>query len=290
MPLPETKIRIGIIGGSGLYDIEELKNVHEITPETPFGRPSDIIVCGELGGVPVAFLPRHGRGHVHTPTEIPQRANIYALKALGVETLISVSAVGSLREELAPRHMVFPDQLVDKTFLRKSTFFGNGIVAHAVFAHPFCDRLGDMLYKYAVELGITCHRGGTLVTMEGPQFSTKAESLMHRQLGYDLIGMTTAPEAKLAREAQMCFVPVSLVTDYDSWKEGEEVTPGQIVSNLQHNAEAIRNLLVKAVPQIAAAKRDCHCAGMMKGAILTKKELLPPETARKLGPLLEGIL
>jgi 5'-methylthioadenosine phosphorylase len=197
------QIKIAVIGGSGLYQIDGLKNIKEIKIKTPFGNPSDAIITGVLDGVHVAFLPRHGRGHWLLPCEVPGKANIYALKLLGVKTLITVSAVGSFKEKLAPRHIVFPDQLVYKTQGRGLTFFGNGIVAHGEFAHPFCDNLSDLLYKTAKKMGIKAHRGGTLVTIEGPLFSTKAESLHNREMGYSLVGMTAVPEANLAREAQM---------------------------------------------------------------------------------------
>ncbi|HEV7130125.1 MAG TPA: S-methyl-5'-thioadenosine phosphorylase, partial [Ktedonobacterales bacterium] len=213
--------RLGVIGGSGLYAMDGLRDVRELTVATPFGAPSDSITVGLLGEVPVAFLPRHGRGHRLNPTEVPSRANIYALKSLGVEWIIAVSAVGSLREELAPLDLVIPDQLFDRTKSRATSFFEGGVVAHASFADPFCPNLGGLLWATASGLGdVKVHRGGTYVCIEGPLFSTKAESRIYRQLGCDIIGMTALPEAKLAREAELCYATVACVTDYDVWYEG----------------------------------------------------------------------
>jgi 5'-methylthioadenosine phosphorylase len=281
------KVQIAVIGGSGLYNMEALTDTREVKIKTPFGTPSDAIVTGEIGGVAVAFLPRHGRGHKFLPSEIPQRANIWALKSLGAKTIISVSAVGSLREDYKPRDFVFPDQLVDETKGRASTFFGNGVVAHASFAEPFCNNLSELLYARAKKLGISAHRGGTLVCMEGPQFSTRAESEYHRKMGYSLIGMTAVPEAKLAREAQMCYVPVSLVTDYDAWKAGEEVSSTMVVETLHHNIALVKQLLADAIPAVAAAPVTCACGGSMKSAVFTDFKVINKAALSKLKVLLD---
>ncbi len=277
---------IAVIGGSGLYAMRELKNVKEIRIKTPFGDPSDKVILGRLSGVPVAFLPRHGRNHTILPGEINQRANMWALKSLGVHTVISASAVGSLRSELAPTHFVFPDQFVDETRGRISTFFGGGIVAHVPLAEPFCAALSGLLYKEALKLGVKSHSGGTYVCMEGPGFSTKAESLYHRKMGYDIIGMTVATEAKLAREAGFHYVPVSLVTDYDCWKEGEEVDQGKVVATLRQNIENIRRLLVRVVPMADGVCCRTNCAGLMKTSVFTHKENFPPKLYKALKPLI----
>ena len=273
---------IGVIGGTGLYAMEELKNVREIKIKTPFGDPSDNIILGNLSGIPVAFLPRHGRKHAMLPGEINQRANMWALKSIGVKTIISASAVGSLRAELAPTHFVFPDQFADETKGRKSTFFGEGIVGHVPMAEPFCMNISDMMYKEAVKLGIKSHKGGVYCCMEGPQFSTKAESNFHRKLGYSIIGMTMATEAKLAREAGFHYAPVSLVTDYDCWKEGEEVDQNKVSETMTRNIHNIRRLLLKVIP--LAAKAGCRnsCPEFIKGCLLTHKENFPARTYAKL--------
>ncbi|OGS11717.1 MAG: methylthioadenosine phosphorylase [Elusimicrobia bacterium RIFOXYA2_FULL_58_8] len=273
---------IGVIGGTGLYAMEELKKVREIKVKTPFGNPSDAIILGKLSGIPVAFLPRHGRKHAMLPGEINQRANMWALKSIGVKTIISASAVGSLKEELAPTHFVFPDQFVDQTKGRPSTFFGNGIVGHVPLAEPFCMAISDMMYKEAVKLGIRAHKGGTYCCMEGPGFSTKAESNFHRKMGYSIIGMTMATEAKLAREAGFHYAPVSLVTDYDCWKEGEEVDQHQVSKTMQANIENIRRLLLKIIPLAAGAGCRNHCPSFIKGALLTHKENFPAKTYAKI--------
>ncbi|HBB67561.1 MAG: methylthioadenosine phosphorylase [Elusimicrobia bacterium GWA2_56_46] len=271
-----------VIGGSGLYAMKELKGVREIGIKTPFGRPSDSIILGSLAGTPVAFLPRHGRKHAILPGEINHRANMWALKSLGVKTIISASAVGSLKAELAPAHFVFPDQFVDETKGRVSTFFGAGIVGHVPFAEPFCMALSSIMHKEAVKLGIKSHLGGVYVCMEGPGFSTRAESLYHRKLGYSIIGMTVATEAKLAREAGFHYAPVSLVTDYDCWKEGEEVDQEQVTATLKKNVENIRRLLVKVIPMAAGAPCANSCPEFVKTSILTLRENFPPKTYRAL--------
>src|SRR5437773_3054064 len=234
------QVSIGIIGGSGLYQMPELENVREVPVDTPFGKPSDAFIVGELDGVTVAFLPRHGRGHRLTPTELPFRANIYAMKLLGVEYILSVSAVGSLQEKYAPTDFVIPDQFFDRTRARahESTFFGEGIVVHITFAHPVCNELGDILEASCKEVGVMTHRGGTYICMEGPAFSTKAESNVYRRWGMDVIGMTNLQEAQLAREAEICYITVAMVTDYDCWHpEHDAVTVKDIIANLNKNAE-----------------------------------------------------
>ncbi len=277
---------IAVIGGSGLYAMQELKGVREIKVKTPFGNPSDNVILGTLSGVPVAFLPRHGRKHAILPGEINQRANMWALKSLGVKTIISASAVGSLKAELAPTHFVFPDQFMDETKGRVSTFFGDGIVGHVPLAEPFCMSLSKMMYKEAVKLGIKSHYGGTYVCMEGPGFSTKAESNFHRKMGFSIIGMTVATEAKLAREAGFHYAPVSLVTDYDCWKEGEEVDQEKVTATLKKNIENIRRLLVSVIPSSALAGCSNHCPEFIKTSVLTHKENFPPKLYKALKPLI----
>lgn len=276
------KAQIAVLGGSGLYEMKSISEVTEIKISTPFGNPSDAIILGTLSGIRCAFLPRHGRGHSILPSEINGRANIYALKSLGVERILAVGAVGSLKEELAPRHFVFPDQIVDKTKGRPSTFFGNGIVAHISFAHPFCSDLSRLLHDTASSLGIPSHLGGTYVCMEGPAFSTKAESEYHRRMQYSLIGMTALPEAKLAREAEICYALAALVTDYDCWKEGEEVSTDKIVGNLLANVAQAQAMIEKAIPKIARTPRECSCAQALKGAVFTQPEAMDPETLKNL--------
>lgn len=278
-------IRIAILGGSGFYGMKGISGAREVRLRTPFGSPSDSVLVGSLAGVRCAFLARHGRGHVLLPSEINARANLYALKSLGVERILSVGAVGSLREEIAPRHLVFPDQLVDETKRRPSTFFGEGLVAHVSFADPFCGGLSRLLYEEAARLGIPSRLGGTYVCMEGPQFSTKAESEYHRRQGYDLIGMTALPEAKLAREAEICYAAISAVTDYDCWKEGEEVTTGKVVENLFATLAQAERLIEAALPRIASVPRDCPCGTALKGAIFTVPSARNKRTLVRLGPL-----
>jgi 5'-methylthioadenosine phosphorylase len=273
---------VGVIGGSGLYDMPGLTARREVRVRTPFGAPSGPVLLGKLSGVPCAFLPRHGRGHVLLPGEVNSRANIWALKSLGVEQVVSISAVGSLKEELPPRDFVFPDQLVDETKGRASTFFGSGLVAHAAFDRPFCADEARLLHEAARGLGLSAHLGGTLVCMEGPAFSTKAESEYHRRQGYDLIGMTAVPEAKLAREAELCYAAACLVTDYDCWKEGEEVSSGKVVENLHVNAANAQRLLAAAVPALAARRRACRCPEALAGAIFTDPAHADRKTLRRL--------
>ena len=284
-----TKATLGFIGGSGLYDIEGLTNRREVEVSTPFGDPSDTIVTGSLDGVRVAFLPRHGRGHRITPTEIPVRANIYALKSLGVERILSVSAVGSLKEELRPLDLVIPDQLIDRTKARVSTFFGDGLVAHVGFADPFCPNLRRDSLDAADGL-TTVHDGGAYVVIEGPQFSTRAESALYRSWNADVIGMTALPEAKLAREAEICYATLAFVTDYDVWREAEEdVSVEMVVANLMKNVETaraiIRNVTVRVSPE-----RECGCGAALETAIITGRDLIPSETREKLGLLVDKYL
>ena len=266
---------VGVIGGSGLYQMEGLEEVEEVTLATPFGAPSDTITLGTLEGVRVAFLPRHGRGHRLTPTEVPSRANIYALKSLGVTAIISVSAVGSLREDYAPLDLVIPDQLFDRTKLRPGSFFEGGLVAHVSFAEPFCPSLSGLLYDAAVQLGdVKAHRGGTYVCIEGPLFSTKAESRIYRQWGCDIIGMTALPEAKLAREAEIHYATIAAVTDYDVWHESEQpVTVEMVVANLGRNVANAKRILRAVVPRIAAshAAFTCGCEHALANAIQTER-------------------
>jgi len=274
--------KVGIIGGSGLYQIDALKDVKEIEVETPFGDPSDKFIIGNLGGVEVAFLARHKRGHTILPTELNYRANIYAMKKLGVERLISISAVGSFKKELKPLDIVLPDQFVDKTNqARKTTFFGQGIVAHVSFSEPVCADLRKIIYDTGKKLGITMHDKGTYLNMEGPAFSTRAESLLHKSWGMDIIGMTNMPEARLAREAEMCFATIALVTDYDSWLE-EEVNIEMVVGNLLKNVDTAKKLIKEVVPQLKSDSRLCACRDALKYAIITDKKLMPENTKAKL--------
>ncbi len=278
------KATVAVIGGSGLYAMEELRGVKEIKMRTPFGSPSDAVIVGTLEGVKVAFLPRHGRGHRINPSEVNHRANIFALKTLGVEQIISVSACGSLKEELRPRDMVFPDQIYDHTKGRKSTFFEGGIVAHVGVSNPYCPALASTLHAEATQLKFRTHKGGTYVCIEGPQFSTKAESHVYRSLGFSVIGMTNAPEFKLAREAEICYASVSLVTDYDVWKE-EPVTVEMVIGNLNANTANVKQLL-KAVITKVARDRKCECATALQYAILTDRKRIPFAIKSKLKPLI----
>jgi 5'-methylthioadenosine phosphorylase len=279
------QVKIGIIGGSGLYQMPELKNVREIEVDTPFGKPSDAFIIGELEGVEVAFLARHGRGHKILPTELPFRANVYAMKLLGVEYILSVSAVGSLQEKYAPTDMVIPDQFFDRTRARaeESTFFGGGIVGHITFAHPVCDELGDILEAACKTVGVNVHRGGTYLCMEGPAFSTKAESNVYRQWGMDVIGMTNLQEAKLAREAEIAYATLALVTDYDCWHEGhDEVSVEMVVEYLHKNVRNAQLIMKDAVQRVAAKTTPNQFEGATKNAIFTAPEFWNTETAKKL--------
>jgi 5'-methylthioadenosine phosphorylase len=284
------KAKIAVIGGSGLYEIEGLEKTEEIEVDTPFGKPSDLIVLGKLEGVDCAFLPRHGRGHRFLPSEVNYQANIYALKKLGVEQIIAVSACGSLKEEIPPRQIVIPDQLFDRTKTRKQTFFGAGLVAHIGFAEPFCPRLSSLIAEVISSLKIPFSSGGTYVCIEGPQFSTKAESRVNRQAGFSIVGMTAIPEAKLAREAEICYTLMGLVTDYDVWKEGEEVSVELVVENLRANIDNVKKILKEALPKIAQAERTCLCGEALKEAIFTQKEVMEKKTLEKLDLLIRKYL
>ena len=289
-----SKTMIAVIGGSGIYDIDGLQDAEWKSVETPWGTPSDQILTGTLDGVAMAFLPRHGRGHVHSPTTVPYRANIDALKRLGVTDVISVSACGSFREKMAPGHFVIVDQFIDRTFAREKSFFGTGCVAHVSVAHPTCPRLSDACETAAKNAGITVHRGGTYLAMEGPQFSTLAESKMYRESwGADVIGMTNMPEAKLAREAELCYASVAMITDYDSWHPDHgEVDVTEIIKTLMGNADKGR-ALVKGLPALLGANRArCPhgCDRALEFAILTAPDARDPEVMAKLDAVAGRVL
>ena len=275
---------IAIIGGSGVYDASMLDNVREVEVDTPFGKPSDAITIGSFGEINVAFLPRHGKGHRISPTQLNSQANILALKKLGVGKIISASAVGSLKLELKPLDIVIPDQIFDRTRMRASTFFENGIVAHTGFADPFCPETSSLLYDITEKLGYNVHMGGTYVCMEGPQFSTRAESRVYKNLGFDIIGMTALPEAKLAREAEICYSMIATVTDYDVWHE-EDVNIETVIAYVVKNEEAVRNIIKEIIPRISL-ERNCICASALAGAIVTAPEMIPDETKNKLEDLI----
>jgi 5'-methylthioadenosine phosphorylase len=281
---------IGIIGGSGLYDIEGLRKVKERSVRTPFGAPSDKVVLGELDGIRVAFLSRHGRGHRINPSDINYRANIYALKSLGVQRVISVSAVGSMKESIKPGDVVLPDQFIDFTKRRTSTFFEGGIVAHVAFGEPVCASLAEDLLASARSVGATAHRGGVYLCVEGPQFSTKGESRLYRRWGVDVIGMTNMPEAKLAREAELCYATIALVTDYDCWHATEEaVTVDAILTVLGRNVTLAKRMLRQVVPSIAGAA-DCVCHRALQNAIVTAPDRMPTTLRRKLALLMARVV
>jgi len=278
-------VRVGIIGGSGLYQMPELTGVEEVTVDTPFGPPSDSFIVGTLEGERVAFLPRHGRGHRLTPTEVPFRANIYAMKLLGVERILSASAVGSLQEKYAPLDMVIPDQFFDRTRarVRESTFFGEGIVAHVSFAHPVCGRLGDVLEASCKVADVKAHRNATYLCMEGPAFSSVAESNVYRSWGMDIIGMTNLQEAKLAREAEICYATLALVTDYDCWHpEHDAVSVETVVDYLNKNVRNAQIILRESVRRLKDGERDCKCGSALKHAIFTPSNVWPEQTKKKL--------
>lgn len=280
-------IHIGVIGGSGLYSMPQLTGVEELEVRTPFGMPSDAITVGTLNGVRVAFLPRHGSGHVYLPSEVPYRANLYALKLLGVRQVIGVSACGSLREDYAPGQIVIPSQLFDFTKgKRESTFFGEGMAAHVGVEQPFCTELSAMLAEAVHEVGGTVHEGGVFITIEGPRFSTRAESNVYRSWGMSLIGMTTSPEAYLAREAEMCYTVMAHVTDYDVWHETEEpVTVDRVVQTLQGNLELAQSSIEQVVGQIADRQPSCECERALETAIITDRRKASPEILERLGLL-----
>ena len=277
--------KIGIIGGSGLYQMPELTNVEEVKVDTPFGDPSDSFIIGTLENERVAFLPRHGRGHRFTPSELPFRANIYAMKLLGVERILSASAVGSLQEQYAPLDMVIPDQFFDRTRgrVRESTFFGEGIVAHVSFAHPVCSALGEVLEESCQATAVKTHKGGTYVCMEGPAFSTVAESNVYRSWGMDIIGMTNLQEAKLAREAEICYATLALVTDYDCWHPGHDaVSVETVIEYLNKNVRNAQSIMREAVRRLRDADLNCKCGSALKNAIFTAPNLWPEATTMKL--------
>jgi 5'-methylthioadenosine phosphorylase len=276
-----TQLKLGIIGGSGLYNLPNLDITDTIDIETPFGRPSDHLTIGRIFGVDVVFLPRHGAGHRHTPTELPYRANIYALKELGVTHVLSVSAVGSLQERFAPLSMVLPDQIVDRTMLRPRTFFEDGIVAHVGIAEPFCPVFRSSLLSCAEALDQPVHDGGTYVCIEGPQFSTKAESNLYRSWGASIIGMTAMPEARLAREAELCYATAAMVTDYDVWHESV-VTVEMVIANLHHNTQTGR-ALIEALAARGLPERTCNCKDALQNAIVTAPQAISQETKNRVG-------
>ncbi|MBI3651931.1 MAG: S-methyl-5'-thioadenosine phosphorylase [Acidobacteria bacterium] len=279
------QIKIGVIGGSGLYQMEGLTDMEEVYLDTPFGKPSDAFIVGNLNGVGVAFLPRHARGHLLTPTEIPFRANLYGMKMLGVEWILSASAVGSLRAELKPMDIVFPDQFFDRTRQRASTFFGGGIVAHVNFAEPVCHQLCDMMEEVAREktIGIDIHRGGTYVCMEGPAFSTKAESEVYRAMGMSVIGMTNLQEAKLAREAEICYATMALVTDYDCWHpDHDSVTVDMVIEYLTKNTRNAQVIMAGTIERLAKEAPECDIKHSLKNAIITQRDKITPEAKERL--------
>ncbi|MGH9316371.1 MAG: S-methyl-5'-thioadenosine phosphorylase [Thermoanaerobaculia bacterium] len=278
--------RVGLIGGSGVYDLSGIQNLKEEKVETPFGPPSDFYFTGLMADVPVAFFPRHARGHRYSPTEINYRANIFGFKKLECDALLSASAVGSLKEDYAPRHAVIPDQFIDRTRHRRDSFFEGGVVAHVAFADPVCPALCDVLAASARGSGLTVHRGGTYVCIEGPQFSTRSESRLYRSWNADVIGMTNLTEARLAREAEMCYAALALVTDYDCWREKtESVSVESVLRILSENAGAARRTLADAVTRIDPDRR-CGCRASMRDAILTDRDAIPEETRQRLAPIL----
>ncbi|HBD85720.1 MAG TPA: S-methyl-5'-thioadenosine phosphorylase [Dehalococcoidia bacterium] len=286
--MPDPKI--AFIGGSGLYDIDGMENRQELTVETPFGDPSDAVVVGEINGVEAAFLPRHGRGHRFSPSEIPVKANIYALKSLGVERVVSVSAVGSLKEHIKPLDLVVPDQIIDRTRRRSDTFFGDGIVAHVGFADPFCNELRRIAFESASLEDVDCHDGGTYLVIEGPQFSTRAESAVYRSWGANVIGMTALPEAKLAREAELCYTTLAFVTDYDVWHDTEEeVTVEMVIQNLTHNVATAQGIIRRMLAEIPD-NRTCGCESALKNAVITSRESITKDAQNRLGILVNKYL
>lgn len=279
----EKKAEIGIIGGSGVHNTEMLSDAKSIEVDTPFGKPSDAITVGVMGDKKVAFLSRHGVGHHISPSELNSKANIYALKKLGVSHIISASAVGSLKEDLKPLDVVIPDQIYDRT-KRKGTFFENGIVVHTSFADPFCPQISGILYSVGTKKGFSIHKGGTYVCIEGPQFSTRAESFSYRQFGFDIIGMTAIPEARLAREAEICYSTIATVTDYDVWKD-EEVSIEIVISNVKKNELTVKEIITEAIPKISLDK-PCMCQNALENAIVTEKDVIPTETKKRLDLLI----
>ncbi len=274
---------VGIIGGSGFYELDGLEKAHAVRLRTPFGAPSEKLMLGRLHGRSLAFLSRHGHGHRLNPSEVNYRANLFAMKMIGVELLVSITAVGSLKEELKPGELVIPDQYVDQTFKREKTFFEAGVVAHVPLADPTCPVLGQLAHRLARETGLTVHLGGTYCNMEGPQFSSRAESLANRAMGHALIGMTQAVEAKLARELEMCFLPLAFVTDYDCWHQSEEsVTVEMVVANLNKGVAQIKKLLPLIVRELPGKRDACSCAGALANSILTAPAMIPEKAYKKL--------
>ncbi len=281
------KTSIGVIGGTGLYQIDGLTDIYQISVDTPFGKPSDDIILGCLNNTNIAFLPRHGQGHRILPGELPSRANIFALKAIGVETIIAVCSTGSFKEEIAPGHLVIPDQIIDRTRSRISTFFGEGIAAHIPFADPFCPELSQMLFESAIEVGVSVHSKGTMVVIEGPAFSTRAESILYKSWNADIIGMTCLPEAKLAREAEMCYAVIGCVTDYDSWHIHKEiVTAKTVIEILNKNIDIAKNIIKNIVPKISS-KRGCNCQNALQTSFVTDPETIPDTMKQELKILLQ---
>jgi len=279
-------VTIGIIGGSGLYDMADVTDRTEVTLTTPFGDPSGPYLLGTLRGKRVAFLARHGAGHRLLPSELNFRANIFGMKMLGVEYILSASAVGSLKEEYAPLHIVIPDQFIDRTRGRISTFFGRGLVAHVGFAHPFCKVLSGIAFDSGKRAGATIHKGGTYVCMEGPQFSTLAESRLYRSWGADIIGMTNLQEAKLAREAEICYTTIALVTDYDCWHpDHDSVTVDMVMSTLAKNAATAQQIIAGAVERLPY-ERTCECASALRYALVTRPEMVPDQVKKDLAPII----
>lgn len=277
------QVEIGIIGGSGFYQMKGIEDSHTVELDTPFGKPSEKFLLGKIQGKPMAFLSRHGTGHRFNPSEVNYRANLFALKKLGVQKLISVSAVGSLKEELKPMDLVIWDQFFDNTFKRAKTYFEDGLVAHVSMAEPTCPCLTQFAYEQAKKVGLTVHKGGALFNMEGPQFSSKAESHIYRQLGLSIIGMTQVIEAKLARELEMCFIPLSFVTDYDCWREEvEHVTVDMVIHYLNKNTENAENLIRAILGNIDKVNLDCQCGSSLQNAIITNREAIPEATYKRL--------
>lgn len=284
--MTDARAQIGIIGGSGLYEMEGVRVIDEAEVPTPFGDPNDKFTIGEIEGVRVAFLARHGRGHRALPSEINYRANIFGFKALGVETIVSASAVGSMKEQYQPTDIVFPHQFIDRTRHRPDTFFGNGIVAHVTFADPICAAVSFAVSSAGRETGARVHEGGVYICIEGPQFSTRAESHLYRSWGVDVIGMTNLQEAKLAREAEICYATMALVTDYDCWHESGDVSIEQILGYLRTNAKTAQRILRASIPKLAARQRDCACANALQYAIVTNPAVIPEKTKKELQPII----
>jgi 5'-methylthioadenosine phosphorylase len=280
-----SEVKLAVIGGSGVYHMEALTDVEELQVSTPFGDPSDAIITGTLEGKRIAFLSRHGRGHRLTPTEVPYRANIWALKSMGVERIISISACGSMKQKYEPRHIVIPDQIYDNTKKRDYSFFGDGLVAHIGIAEPYCQNLRQALYEAAVEAGGTVHMGGTFITIEGPRFSTRGESSIYRSWGMDIIGMTAVPEAQLAHEAEICYATMAHVTDYDVWNEAEEaVNVEMLIENLMANATLSKQTIAELLP-LLPEERSCDCGMALSTAIITQRDLIPEAKIEQLRPI-----